>query len=83
MPSVNDLHYVSGDNYLAWTWDGANPDIWNLDTSADGVSGWNYSDNDIGTVRFLSEDPNGFARIYGIDGSGAMVTGYSNVCPMV
>lgn len=70
----------SGGDSIAWTWSGADPDHWDVEESADGVSGWSVTDTVAGSARGDSSlDTGMFYRIIGRDSGGSAVTDYSNV----
>lgn len=69
-----------GSENLNWTWAGATPDHWSIQSSFDGVSGWTEVDTQPGS--FLGPEPvTGwfYYRVVGKDSGGSDITPDSNV----
>jgi hypothetical protein len=73
------LSFAGGDS-ISWTWSDADPDHWDIEESADGVTGWSVTTTAAGSARSEgSLDTTMFYRIIGRDSGGTAVTLYSNV----
>lgn len=71
---------TSGSHELDWTWSDADPDHWNVEESADGVTGWTVVDTVAGSGRGdTGFDNDMYYRVIGEDSSNTPVTDYSNV----
>lgn len=71
---------ADGDPDLEWSWLGTDPDHWDLESSADGVSAWSVYDVIAGNLQNSNTAIGGqFYRIIGRDAGGTATTGYSNV----
>lgn len=70
-----------GSPNVSWTWSGTNPSQWELDFSTGPTGPWNIAVTVAGTAR-TSSFASGvglYFRIYGLNGSGARITGISNI----
>lgn len=71
---------VSPPDFLTWTWLNADPHHWDLEESADGVTGWAVADSEPGNSRgFAGADSGQFYRVRGFDVLNAPVTPMSNI----
>lgn len=78
------LSYNAGFDQLEWTWSDPDPHHWDIESSADGISGWSIVDQTDGSDRSDNQQTdNAFARIIGRDSGGVAVTGYSNIVATV
>jgi hypothetical protein len=69
-----------GGGLLLWVYPYADPDHWDIEESADGVTGWSIVDTEPGSSRDANAgDTSVYQRVRGYDPGGTPLTLYSNV----
>ena len=79
MLSAPVIDYNESEGVIEIAWELAYPGIWNVEVSADGVSGWNRTDTVPHANRTFNFVSSGYYRIIGVDVEGDAETAYSNV----
>ncbi len=78
IPALDLIQVV---NDLVWTWNGSNPNHWNIEFSEDGVTNWIHIAVEPGASRSYVIGDTGeiFGRVWGANAGDVKITPFSNV----